>query len=274
MQMYAHKSTIYGRMKTVLTFLTILHIILFSGCNSNSRKDNGAMVEKVTPECTITIEEEKEKKVRKPHTGNVKEFFLDYAQSHPSTLVRLKTRLGDIDIKLYEETPIHRGNFLYNINQELYDQTIFYRVVPNFMIQGGNSDHDKTLEKREEEAAYYIPNECQPHLIHKRGALAMAMSYDDNPEKKSAQYSYYIVIGTRLSEDGLYAVEDEYGIKISQENRKTYSNIGGTPHLDGVHTVFGEVVKGMEVVIAISNEKRDSGDWPINDVLIECEVLN
>ena len=260
-------------MKTVLAFLTILHIIILSSCNSNSKPTEENKIEKVTTGPIKEVEEKVENKVRKPQTGNVKQFFLDYAEKHPSDMVRLKTRLGDIDIKLYDETPIHKGNFLYNINEELYHQTIFYRVVPDFMIQGGNSDNDKTLEKREEEGAYYIPNECHPQLIHKRGAVAMAMSYDDNPEKKSAQYSYYIVIGTPLSEGGLDAVEEEYGIKISSESRKIYSEIGGTPHLDGVHTVFGEVVNGMDVVIAISNEKRDSGDWPINDVVIECEII-
>ncbi len=260
-------------MKTVLGFLTILHIILLSSCNPSSRPNEVAKSEKQETESVKKVKKKIEKKVRKPHSGNIKQFFTDYAEEHPSNMVRLKTRMGDIDIKLYDETPIHRGNFLYNINEELYHQTIFYRVVPDFMIQGGNSDNDKTLEKREEEEAYYIPNECQPHLIHKRGAVAMAMSYDDNPKKKSAQYSYYIVIGTPLGEGGLDAVEEEYGISIPPANRKIYSSIGGTPHLDGVHTVFGEVVNGMDVVVAISNEKRDSGNWPINDVVIECEII-
>jgi len=273
--MYAHKSTIYGQMKTVLGFLTILHILLLAACSQGTPPNHQNPIErpssKEVEEKTII---KKEKRLKKPNTENVKQFFLEYAENNPSSTVRLKTRLGDIDIKLYDDTPIHKGNFLYNINEELYHQTIFYRVVPDFMIQGGNSDNDQTLEKREKEAAYYIPNECKLEHIHKRGAVSMAMSYDDNPEKKSAQYSYYIVLGTPLNEGGLDAVEEEYGIEISENSREIYSSIGGTPHLDGVHTVFGEVIKGLDIVEAISNEKRDSGDWPINDVVIECEVLD
>ncbi len=261
-------------MKTVLCFLTIIHIIVLTSCGVNQPNNDQKKAVKANPTSNQEVQKLTKPKVRRPNPDNVTPFFIEYAEEHSSNLVRLKTRLGDIDIQLYDETPIHRANFLYNIHQDLYYKTIFYRVVPDFMIQGGNSDNDKTLEKREKEGAYYIPNECKPHLIHKRGAVAMAMSYDDNPENKSAQYSYYIVIGTPLTEGGLDAVEEEYNIEISDQNRSIYSTVGGTPHLDGVHTVFGEVVKGMDVVIAISKENKDSGDWPVNDVVIDCETLN
>ena len=263
-------------MKTVLGFLTILHILLLAACSQGTPPNHENTIErpssKEVEEKTIT---KKEKRVKKPNTENVRQFFLEYAENNPSSTVRLKTRLGDIDIKLYDDTPIHKGNFLYNINEELYHQTIFYRVVPDFMIQGGNSDNDQTLEKREKEAAYYIPNECKLEHIHKRGAVAMAMSYDDNPEKKSAQYSYYIVLGTHFSMKADWMLwRRNTESKFRRTVVKIYSSIGGTPHLDGVHTVFGEVIKGLDIVEAISNEKRDSGDWPINDVVIECEVLD
>lgn len=265
----------YAFKYSVLTFMTAA---LIGGC---ARNDNQAKsIDQVKPaqkaKSTTKTQEEKATKatLATPKPGNEQAFFSKYAQNNPETMVLLKTRLGNIKIQLFDDTPIHRGNFLYNIKEELYYSTIFYRVVPNFMIQGGNSDYDKTVEMRELAGAYYIPNESSSKHLHTRGAVAMAMSYEDNPGLKSAQYSYYIVIGTPFQDSGLDAVEKEYGINISTEARELYKTVGGTPHLDGKHTVFGRVVKGMEVVEAISNEKRDSGDWPVNDVVIEYEVVD
>lgn len=217
--------------------------------------------------------QEKKEQLKWPNATNAMSFLKKFGENNPETTVLLKTRLGDIKIKLYEDTPLHRANFIFNAKRKLYEKTIFYRVVPNFMIQGGNSDYEKTLEMREENAAYYITNEVLPHHIHKRGALAMAMTYDNNPEEKSAQYSYYIVTGKTFDDAVLEATEKEYNTTIPATNKEIYKKLGGTPHLDGVHTVFGEVIEGMHVVEAISNEKTDSGNWPINDVIISCEVL-
>ncbi|MBT3647880.1 MAG: peptidylprolyl isomerase [Flavobacteriales bacterium] len=214
-----------------------------------------------------------EPRLKTPKQGKVQSFFDEYAKNNLEKRVILKTRLGDIELELFEETPIHRANFLFNVKNDLYSHTIFYRVVPDFMIQGGNSDHDQTLLKRKGVGAYYIPSERDLGGIHQRGAVAMAMTYDNNPEEKSAQYSYYIVIGTKFSDEGLDAVEEEYQFNIPEASRKIYKSIGGSPHLDGKHTVFGMVSKGMDIVEAIANEKRDSGDWPINDVIIECEIV-
>ncbi|MEQ9187291.1 MAG: peptidylprolyl isomerase [Cryomorphaceae bacterium] len=260
--------------KPTNVIFSIFFALLCSACQgpANSERAASAPPQKSSIQ-KDTFEQTQPPKKARPQAGHIKQFFLEYGDAHPETLVRLSTRLGEIDIRLYEETPVHRSNFLYNVNEELYHHTIFYRVVPGFMIQGGNSDHDQTIEKRKEAGAYYITNEVRPDLIHKRGAVAMAMSYDDNPDHKSAQYSFYIVIGKRLNDAGLDAVEEEYQISIPPRAREVYKEIGGSPHLDGVHTVFGEVVEGMDVVEAIAAEKRDSGNWPINDVVIEYSVL-
>lgn len=224
-------------------------------------------------EAAPKTEASKVPKEKWPEIGKVKSFFTKYGAENPETTVKLKTRLGDIVIRLYEDTPLHRANFIHHVKRGLYYKTIFYRVIPDFMIQGGNSDNDQTLEKREHVGAYYIPSEVSSKHIHRRGAVAMAMSYVNNPEMKSAQYSYYIVMGTPFTKEGLRAVEDEYNVKIPDSNREVYMTMGGTPHLDGKHTVFGEVIEGMDVVEAIANEERDSGDWPINDVVIDYEIL-
>lgn len=232
---------------------------------------------KITNEVIDKVEtpsnKELSKKEKWPEIGKIKEYFLAYGSENPEHKVKLKTRLGDITIQLFDDTPIHRANFIHHIKRGLYEKTIFYRVVPDFMIQGGNSDNDITLEKRENVGAYYLPSEVSMNHIHERGAVAMAMSYVNNPEMKSAQYSYYIVIGSVFTEAGLVATEEEYQVKVPASNREVYMSLGGSPHLDGKHTVFGKVVEGMEVVEAIANEKRDSGDWPVNDVVIEYEIL-
>jgi cyclophilin family peptidyl-prolyl cis-trans isomerase len=261
-------------------------IVIGTACSTPNESNNP---EHSTPSEPLTKQElalkraaeaieakKKEKPVSfpKPQIGKVKEFFQRYGSENQETNVRLKTRLGNIDIRLYEETPLHRANFIYNIKNDLYYRTIFYRVIPAFMVQGGNSDNDRTLEKREHAGSYYIPNETQEGLIHKRGAVAMAMMYDDNPDLKSSQYSFYIVIGKPISEAGLDAVEEEYGITIPEQDRDIYKAVGGTPHLDMKHTVFGEVTQGMDVVEAIAAEDRDTGDWPITDVIIDYEILD
>lgn len=259
-------------MRSTLHYFTCLvfSCALLSGCRENTpQKQAPQTAEPATTE-TQKPEEPKEKW---PELGKVTAFFTAYGKENPETRVKLKTRLGDITLRLFEDTPLHRANFIHHIKRGLYYKTIFYRVMPDFMIQGGNSDNDQTLEKRENVGAYYIPSEVSPAHIHERGAVAMAMSYVNNPEMKSAQYSFYIVIGAAFTESGLKAVENEYDITIPASSRKVYTTIGGTPHLDGKHTVFGEVLDGMDVVEAIAEQKRDSGDWPINDVVIEYEIL-
>jgi len=254
-----------------MVFRVLLALTILWGCSDAS--NNTAKVKTPSPTDQKTAKDKvKKPKLEWPETGKIKAFFEAYGKENPETHVLLKTRLGNIEIELFEDTPLHRANFIFNIKRGLLHRTIFYRVVPGFMIQGGNSDHDQTLEKREGAGSYYIPSERGKH-IHKKGALSMAMSYKDNPQNKSAQYSFFIVMGSRFTEDGLDATEKEYEVSIPEENRVVYKEVGGSPHLDHKHTVFGRVVSGMEVVEAISKEPRDSGDWPVNDVIIEYEVL-
>ena len=250
--------------------LTLFCQFIFS-CQQRNEQDisKGKDVDSVE----IQDQNTKQKYIDWPDPKSVDEFFKLYALEHDNHRVLLKTRSGEIEIELFSDTPLHRASFLFNISRGLYDKTIFYRVVPEFMIQGGNSDNDKTIQAREQAGAYYIQSETNSNQIHGRGADAMAMSYENNPEMKSTQYSFYIVIGQPFTEKGLAVTEDEYDMKVPQENRKTYITIDGAPHLDGKHTVFGKVVRGMEVVESTADEKRDSGDRPVDDEVVEYEVL-
>jgi len=257
-----------------LKFALLGMTLAWQGCTSPHNSSGGTRpATSGQPEVTTGSGTSKPDKRQWPRPDNVEAYFTAYGKENPETLVKLGTRLGDIVIRLYEDTPLHRANFIHHIKNSLYDNTIFYRVVPDFMIQGGNSDDDQTLERRKNIPAYYIPSEVRGNHIHQRGAVAMAMSYVNNPEMKSAQYSFYIVIGHKFSPAELKAVENEYDMNIPESSRKVYMEVGGAPHLDGKHTVFGEVVEGMDVVEAISREERDSGDWPVNDVVIDYTIL-
>jgi len=255
-------------LKYTLTSLLLFVALLLSGCGEK----NTPTEEKATPVTNIPPPPPR-KEVKTLQIDDLGKFLMEEGQKYPEQLVTIKTEFGDIQVKLFEDTPLHRANFVMNVHRKLYDNTVFYRVVKGFMIQGGNSDNDATQERRKVLPPYYIPSEIKSNHYHKKGALAMAMSYTDNPDRKSSQYSFYIVQGGPLTSGELDAVEREYEIKIPAARRRVYSTLGGTPHLDGIHTVFGEVVTGMDVVEKIANTKVDGGDWPINDVFMHMEVV-
>lgn len=200
-------------------------------------------------------------------------YLARYAEENPENKVKITTRYGDMIIKLYDDTPLHRANFIQNVKYGLYENTIFYRVVKDFMVQGGNSDFEETQEKRKKIKPYYIPSEVKPHHIHKYGSVAMAMTYTDNPEMESAQYSFYIVTGEIYTPARIKATEMEYKIDIPADDEKVYMDIGGTPHLDGVHTVFGEVIEGFDVLEKIENTEVGSSDWPVEEIFIQMEII-
>lgn len=239
--------------------------------------------------------------------------------------IRLETSLGDIELKLYDETPAHRDNFLKHVNEGFYNGTLFHRVIKDFMIQAGdplskNAQANTSLGAGD--VGYTVPAEfVYPQYYHKRGALAAARQGDQvNPEKASSGCQFYIVYGKKLSEQELnnwdknlerkaeselfqagvkehyeevkkYRLErnqkklDELSdsiltkvhaemkahpekYKLTEQQREDYSTIGGTPHLDGEYTVFGEVTKGMDVVEKIIKVETGAADRPKEDVKI------
>jgi cyclophilin family peptidyl-prolyl cis-trans isomerase len=188
--------------------------------------------------------------------------------------VRLKTDKGECVILLYNETPLHRDNFIKLTREGYYDGTLFHRVIHDFMIQGGdpnskNAQPGQMLGLGGPE--YRIPAEIRPDLFHRKGALAAAR--DNNPEKASSGSQFYIVQGAVLTDEQLDQFEASTGKKISPEQRNIYKILGGTPHLDQNYTVFGDVITGIELIDTIAAVETDSSNRPVNDVKITVTLL-
>lgn len=201
------------------------------------------------------------------------------AKKEKRTTVELLTSKGKITIELYNETPLHRDNFIKLINEKFYDNLLFHRVITDFMIQGGDPDSKEAPQGNalgEGGPGYTVPAEIRfPVLFHKRGALAAAREGDiTNPDRNSSGSQFYIVWGKTFTKEEINNITDAIekhsnGIITFPENiKKYYMRYGGTPHLDGSYTVFGEVIKGIETVNAIQQVDTDSNDRPLEDIRI------
>jgi cyclophilin family peptidyl-prolyl cis-trans isomerase len=190
--------------------------------------------------------------------------------------IEMTTTKGTIILRLYDSTPLHRDNFLRLVKSHYYDGILFHRVIKNFMIQGGDPE-SKTAKAGQPLGnggpAYTVPAEFRVTLFHKKGVLAAAREGDNvNPEKKSSGSQFYIVQGKKFTDGALDTLERvrRNGRKLPEAHREVYKTIGGTPHLDGKYTVYGEVVKGLDVVDAIAavQTSKDPADRPVEDVKI------
>jgi len=191
--------------------------------------------------------------------------------------VRLQTSMGDILIRLSDSTPLHRDNFLKLVKQGFYDSVLFHRVIKNFMIQSGdpNSKHAPAGQPLGNGGpGYTIPAEFRATLFHKKGVIAAARQSDDvNPMKESSGSQFYITQGKIFTDAGLDSVETYRlnGRKIPPDQREVYKTIGGTPHLDQNYTVFGQVVKGLDVldkIAGVVTSKAQDRDRPLENVVI------
>ena len=171
-------------------------------------------------------------------------FFFDYQKENLEDQVRITTRYGTIDIQLYQNTPYHRANFIYLTKKGYFNGSTFHRVVPGFIIQGGNSDRSETAEKRRKIGKYLLPPDTRKGNKHHRGVISMPSSEIENPHKLASPYEFFIV----------------------QQSPGAY-------HLDGSYTAFGKVIKGMDVVDKINQQKVDNREAPLTNIHMEVSII-
>jgi cyclophilin family peptidyl-prolyl cis-trans isomerase len=189
-------------------------------------------------------------------------------------IVEITTDYGTMKIKLYNETPKHRDNFIKLASEGFYDSLLFHRVIKGFMIQGGDPD-SKTATPEQRlgagDVGYKVPAEFNDSLFHKKGALCAAR--DGNPEKASSGCQFYIVHGKTLNDEELNSIESRMNFKYTEQQRNDYKTIGGTPQLDKNYMVYGEVIEGMDVIDKIAAVQTKPGDRPVQDVRMTVKVI-
>jgi cyclophilin family peptidyl-prolyl cis-trans isomerase len=209
-------------------------------------------------------------------------FVLD-KNAKKEEMVIISTKYGDMVVRLYDDAPLHKENFLKLAKDGFYDGLLFHRVIQSFMIQGG----DPNSRGAKEGVAlgtggpgYTIPAEFNPHYIHKKGALSAARQGDAvNPERESSGSQFYIVQGKTVEENTLMRMAaqkkpkpGEEAFSYTEEQKNFYAEIGGTPHLDGQYTVFGEVIEGLNIIDSIATVKADGRNRPIENITMSMKI--
>lgn len=191
--------------------------------------------------------------------------------------VKISTSMGDIVIALYDDTPIHRDNFLKLAKEKTINGSIFHRVIDGFMIQGGDPTTKNPNSKTppgQGGPGYNLKAEIKRNHLHKRGAVAAARLPDPmNPERESSGSQFYIVQAGPVKPEDLSMMENYFGTKYTDAEKKMYYEIGGRPDLDMQYTVFGEVISGIEVVDKIAKTPRNPQDKPLKDIKMELQIV-
>ena len=224
--------------------LLILTITIYNCTNNEAKKINSDI--KIGKE--KALKDSLAKKVVKRwdslNKDNVEAFFTEYGKKNKETKVIIKTKFGNIKLRLYEDVPIHRANFIFLTKLKYFNTTVIYRVAKNFVIQGGNSDETYTHKQRRLYGNYLIKPEFKSNRKHKYGALAAARQWEKNPNKLSSPFEFYMV-----------------------------HNRNGAHHLNNEHTVFGEVISGFNTLDKISKVKVGVDEWPVEDIKMKIEII-
>ena len=231
----------------------ILLLIFVLSCGEGPEDKKKAVEETSQQEETVQIdsiipEPEPEEEEEEPFVlteDNAIDFFFDYQKGLKENKVRLTTTFGSFTVQLYDNVPYHKANFIFLTKKGYFDNTMFHRVVKDFIIQGGNADNKETAMKRKEIGRYLLPPDTRKGYRHHRGTISMPSSEIDNPHMLASPYEFFIVV----TKPGSY-------------------------HLDGNYTAFGKVIEGMDVVDEINKQPVDDGDWPSRNIyILKAEVI-
>ncbi|HEU5291359.1 MAG TPA: peptidylprolyl isomerase [Cyclobacteriaceae bacterium] len=223
-----------------ITLILFITIIFFFGCETKPK--------------SIVITQE-----------NVVDVLTKYGKENPENEVLIETKYGKIRLKLFEDTPLHRANFVKLIKEGFYDDDAnFYRIVYEFMIQGGDLKQNLT---------YRIPAEFHQKYFHKKGALSMARVSENNPEMQSSASDFFIIHGGRYTEEDIEIDSKNLALTLTPEQKQAYINEGGYMELDQKYTVFGEVLEGLEVVDKIASEKVFDVDKPLKEIPFKISLI-
>lgn len=242
------------------SFLLLIGLLFFiSACQDTQKRENNKIdppsnIHKDTTNDTIDIKNNDSKiktntqnEWEELTTSNAPIFLKKYGKENPETRVKLETNLGDIVIKLYEDTPLHRANFIFLVKEGYFDLTTFHRIVKDFIIQAGSNDGKDVGQKRNDIGRHYLlPAEINPSRTHRLGTVSGAKQYRDNPGHQTAPFEFFIFVGEPIS----------------------------GRHLNESYTIFGEVIEGLDTAIKIAEQETDRGEWPIPLIYIKASVID